>query len=113
MRATGYPHLFRFELELASAPRWKSNCILLLILARSFLALKKQNGSETYRNVLKVSCAEPLAIDQVITYGSEKSPLWLCVASIGLTNQLSLFTNHQSLLTSHGRASGPVAADLR
>jgi hypothetical protein len=43
---TGYPHLFRFKLELASAPRWKGDCILLLILVRSFLALKKQNGLE-------------------------------------------------------------------
>jgi hypothetical protein len=38
------------------------DCILLLILVRSFLALKKQNGLETCRNVLKISCADPLAI---------------------------------------------------
>jgi hypothetical protein len=44
MRATGCPHLFRFNLELASAPRWKSNCILLLIFARLFLAHKNQKA---------------------------------------------------------------------
>jgi hypothetical protein len=44
LHPTGYPHLFRFKLELASAPRWKSNCILLLILARSFLALRNQKA---------------------------------------------------------------------
>jgi hypothetical protein len=42
--AHGYPHLFRFKLELASAPRGKSDCIFLSIIARSFLAHKKQNG---------------------------------------------------------------------
>jgi hypothetical protein len=42
MRATGCPHLFRFKLELASASRLKGACILLLILARSFLALEDQ-----------------------------------------------------------------------
>ena len=31
------PYLFRFKLELASAP----HCILLLMIARSFLVLKK------------------------------------------------------------------------
>jgi len=65
------------------------------MIARSFLALKKQNGLETYRNVLKISCAEPLRIGQA---------WWLLtvrrirrfgyVASIGLP-----ITNHQSLLT--------------
>jgi hypothetical protein len=38
LRAT--PHLFRFELELASAPRSKVDRILFLIIARSFLARK-------------------------------------------------------------------------
>jgi hypothetical protein len=42
----------------------KGGCILLLILARSYLAHKKQNGLETYGNVLKISCADPLAIGQ-------------------------------------------------
>jgi hypothetical protein len=34
------------------------------MVARSFLALKKQNGLETCRNVLKLSCADPLAVGQ-------------------------------------------------
>jgi hypothetical protein len=60
----GLPHLFRFELELASVGALKSDCILLSIVARSFLAIKKQNGLETCRNVLKLSCADSLAIGQ-------------------------------------------------
>jgi hypothetical protein len=39
---TGYPHLFRFELELASAPRTRGSCILLLMIVRSFFALKSK-----------------------------------------------------------------------
>jgi hypothetical protein len=45
--STGYPHLFRFKLELGSAPRGKSDCILLSIisLARSSLTkIQNQNG---------------------------------------------------------------------
>src|SRR5258708_6896173 len=40
----------------------KGDCILLLILARSFLAIKRQNGLEIGRNFLKIRCANPLAI---------------------------------------------------
>ena len=43
------PHLFRFELELASAPALRGDCILLSIisLARSSLTkIKKQNALE-------------------------------------------------------------------
>jgi hypothetical protein len=36
-------HLFRFEFELASAPRWNGGCILLLIVARLSLALKSKD----------------------------------------------------------------------
>jgi hypothetical protein len=46
VRNAGYGlslHLFRFELELASAPRWKGGCILLLVTARSFFALNSKN----------------------------------------------------------------------
>ena len=35
-------HLFRFELQLASAPRWRGHCVLLLIIARSFPRLQNQ-----------------------------------------------------------------------
>ena len=39
---TGYPHLFRFDLELAFAPRTRGRCILLLMIVRSYLALKSK-----------------------------------------------------------------------
>jgi hypothetical protein len=35
-------HLFRLELELASTTRRRDNCILFLIIARSFLAHRYQ-----------------------------------------------------------------------
>jgi hypothetical protein len=69
------PHLFRFKLELASAPPLKkSDCILLLTIARSFLALTEQNRLETCRNVLKISCADTLTIGQT---------WWLLTVRIG------------------------------
>ena len=48
LRAT--PHLFRFELELASAPRWRGRCLLRLIIVRSFLAPKIKNKSNRSSN---------------------------------------------------------------
>jgi hypothetical protein len=58
------PHLFRFKLELASASRGKSDCILLFNLARSFLALKKQSGWEVGRNFFEISCTTSPPIGQ-------------------------------------------------
>ena len=57
MNNCGLPvHLFRFSLELTSAPRWRSHCILLLIIVRSFLALEnqKQKVSGTGSTLLKM-----------------------------------------------------------
>jgi hypothetical protein len=73
---------------------------LLLIAVRSFLALKKQNGLEIYRNILKISCADPLAIGQAwwLLDGLERSPLWLGRFD-ELTNQESPLTYHVSPLT--------------
>src|SRR5258708_25064583 len=47
---TGYPHLFRFDLELACAPRWRLRYILLLIMVRSFLAPKIKNKTAALSN---------------------------------------------------------------
>jgi hypothetical protein len=84
---------------------------LLLVLAGTFLALKikKQNGLGAWRNTSKISYAKPLAIGRawwLLTVRKDRG--FGYVVSIGLP-----ITNHQSLLTSHGRASGPAAADLR
>ena len=103
---------------------------MLLIVARSFLALKKQNGFEMRRNVLKISCAAPWPSASLVAIGRSGEFAALVIgASIGLpiTNLSDIvprlrvdvrlpFTNHQSLLTSlsdialatsdHGRASG-------
>jgi hypothetical protein len=88
---------------------------LLLIVARSFLALKKQNGLETCRNVLKISWVDPLAIGEAWWLLTVRKGRWFgYVASIGfpITNlsdtvprsrddfgssfTFSLFTNHPS-----------------
>ena len=91
------PLLFRFKLEHASAPRRKSNCILLLVIARSFLALKKQNGlemSKRLKNSLYRTSGNRLTL--VATERSGEVAASVMPLRSGLRNHLSLF--HQSLL---------------
>jgi hypothetical protein len=52
----------------------KGGCILLLMIARSFLAITKQNGLEPGHNILNISSVNPLTISQT---------WWLLTARIG------------------------------
>jgi hypothetical protein len=45
-------HLFRFELEIASVPRWKGGCILLLIICSLVPRAQKQNQNGWLRLAL-------------------------------------------------------------
>jgi hypothetical protein len=77
---TGYPHLFRFELELASAPRCRGHYILLLIIVRSFLALKiKPKRIEKRIRFFDISFENAVAVSQACRQldAPERSPLWL------------------------------------
>jgi hypothetical protein len=79
---------------------------LLLIVARSFLATKKQNGLEACRNVLKISCADLWPSAKPGGYWPvRRGRRFVYVGSIGYQRE-SPFTSHFSPITSHGRASG-------
>jgi hypothetical protein len=87
----GLPHLFRFELELASVGALKGNRILLLIVVRSFLATKKQKQNRRQYS-LELPKTNHCQEKRGFAYSPEpvSGPI----------------TNHLSSITSHGRDSG-------
>jgi hypothetical protein len=47
---TGYPHLFRFELELASASGWRGNCNLFSINC-SLVPSSQESKTKRFRDM--------------------------------------------------------------